>query len=530
MEKMAHLFSFKTPEKIRLGWDSLAIIAIILVGLFLRVYKIKDYIVFLGDEGRDALVVYEILHGNLTLLGPTSSVGGFFLGPIYYYFMTPFLFLFNYDPVGPAIMVVLFGLATIYLVYRLGKEFFGKEAGLIASLLYAISPVVITYSRSSWNPNVFPFFTISSLYILYKAISQSKPRLFVLAGILMGINLQIHYLATFVGAIMFSYVLLADFKLRGGWFAELVKRYLLLFVGFIIGLSPFLAFETRHQFANSQNIIRFVFNSSETGAGNQVFLNIHHVFERLFGGLVLSFPTFNNFAKFEPATIQAWFIASMFLGLVSTIFFMILFLKSRNNKNQFQKYLLIFVWGIVGIGLFGLYKKSIYDYYLGFLFPLPFLLVGLLFSEIITILKKFGVIVVFCLMAILVLINLKFTTIAVPGNQQVNQMKTISDFVLSKTNGAPFNFALITGGNSDHAYRYFFKLVGRDPQVIEHPGIDPGRHTVTDQLMIVCETLPCKPLGNSLWEIAGFGRAEIIGEWDVTVSKVYKLKHYEGEE
>src|SRR3989344_717634 len=117
MEKMAHFFSFKSPEKIRITPEIIAIISILMLGLVLRIYKIKDYIVFLGDEGRDALVVYQILHGDLTLLGPTSSVGGFFLGPIYYYFMAPFLWLWVYEPAGPAVMVVLFGIATIYLVY-----------------------------------------------------------------------------------------------------------------------------------------------------------------------------------------------------------------------------------------------------------------------------------------------------------------------------------------------------------------------------------------------------------------------------
>src|SRR3972149_2089102 len=107
--------------KFNFSRESFFLTLIIALGAFLRLYKIKDYIVFLGDEGRDALVVYNILHGHITLLGPTSSVGGFFLGPIYYYFMAPFLLLSNYDPVGPAIMVVLFGLATIFLVYQVGR-------------------------------------------------------------------------------------------------------------------------------------------------------------------------------------------------------------------------------------------------------------------------------------------------------------------------------------------------------------------------------------------------------------------------
>ena len=528
MEKMAHLFSLKSPEKIRLSGDKLALIAIILLGLFLRIYKIKDYIVFLGDEGRDVLVAYEILHGHLTLLGPTSSVGGFFLGPIYYYFIAPFLWLSRYDPVGPAVMVALFGIATIYLVYVVGRKFFGQRAGLIASLLYAVSPIVIVYSRSSWNPNVFPFFTIASLYTLYKAVSKNKKWLFVFSGILMGINLQVHYLATFVGAVMFFYVLFVDFKPRLSFVVELLKRYLLLFAGFVIGFSPFLAFEARHQFTNTQNIIRFIFTSSDTGVGGQLFGNIQYVFVRLFGGLILSFPTLSNFPKFDPNLIQLWLVVSVFLGLVATIFFLIVFVKKRKDQKEFQKYLLLFFWGLLGIGLFGFYKKSIYDYYLGFLFPLPFLLVGLLFSEITIILKKFGMALVLMFLAVLVFINFKFTPISYPRNHQADQVKMISEFVLSKTNGAPFNFALITGGNSDHAYRYFMRLAGRDPVVIEYPGIDPQRHTVTDQLLVICETSPCQPLGNSLWEIAGFGRAEIVGEWSVSVLRVYKLIHYTG--
>src|SRR6266699_294743 len=102
---------------------------ILILASFLRLYRIQDYMTFLGDEGRDALVAYNILHGHFTLLGPTASVGGFYFGPIYYYFLAPALFLANYNPVGPAIMVALFGIATVFFVYKLGKEFFSPVVG-----------------------------------------------------------------------------------------------------------------------------------------------------------------------------------------------------------------------------------------------------------------------------------------------------------------------------------------------------------------------------------------------------------------
>jgi 4-amino-4-deoxy-L-arabinose transferase-like glycosyltransferase len=137
----------------------LFVLAILLVGSYLRLYRIDEYLTFLGDEGRDVIRVRQMLvEGDLIFLGPTASVGGFFLGPLYYYLMAPFLWLWRYDPVGPAVMVALFGIATIYLVYYFGKKVFHTSVGLTAALLYALSPLTIAYSRSSWKPQCRPFF------------------------------------------------------------------------------------------------------------------------------------------------------------------------------------------------------------------------------------------------------------------------------------------------------------------------------------------------------------------------------------
>lgn len=527
MEKMAHLISLKTSGKIRLTREHLPILSILLIGLFLRIYKIRDYVIFLGDEGRDVLVVYNILHGDLTLLGPTSSVGGFFLGPIYYYFMAPFLWLSKYDPVGPSVMVALFGVATIYLVYKLGSDFFGIKAGLIASFLYAISPIVIIYSRSSWNPNVFPFFTISSLYSLYLAISRNKRWLFILSGLLMGINLQIHYLSSFVGVIMFSYVLFVQFEPTPEWLIKALKRYLYLTIGFIIGFSPFILFEVRHGFLNTQNIIKFIFTSEETGGG-QVGKNILFVFERLFGGLITHLPRPLDFPMFDRSVVQLWIDVSIFLGVFAVGFFLFHFFRNKYNKEEFSKNLLLFLWVFIGIGLFALYKKPIYDYYLGFLFPLPFLLIGMFFSDITEKFRAYGRTIVGILIICLILINFNFSPIVMPRNNQIDQVKGIAHFVLDKTEGRPFNFAIAGAGNSDHAYRYFFKLANQEPVIIKGIIEDPERKSVTDQLFVICEIKPCSPLGESSNDIAGFGRGEIVDEWDVSVIKVYKLEHYSG--
>ena len=514
--------------------QNIFLVLILILAAFLRLYRIEDYMTFLGDEGRDVLVVYNILHGKLTLLGPTSSVGGFFLGPIYYYFMAPFLLLFNCNPVGPAVMVAFIGVATVWLIYKFCKDLFNKRVGLIAALLYAISPLVIAYSRSSWNPNPLPFFSLLSLFTLYKGIVKKSYKLIFASGILLGISMQLHYLATFLAFIMFLYILFTEIVSVRTNFKKtlqiLFKKYLLVLSGFIVGWSPFLAFEIRHGFSDFKNIFNFILHSGDTGATSNFLQTIYDVFFRLFGRLMVAFPPPDQFSKYDNITLNLWIGFILTLGILSSIYLLFNFYKSfKQREENFNKYLLVVLWFFVGIILFGFYKKSIYDYYFSFMFPVPFIMLGLLISfiyenkKIITV----GKVIAVCLFIFLFFVNIQGLPFRYEPNRQLNQMKTIADFVMTKTDAKPFNFALISGGNSDHAYRYFFTVWNHPPVTIEDPAKDLGRKTVTDQLFVVCESpLPCYPLGNSLWEIAGFGRAEVAGHWKVSVVEVYKLVHY----
>lgn len=502
------------------------IILIILLAAFLRLYRISDYMTFLGDEGRDVLVAKGILEGHFTLLGPRSSAGDFFMGPAYYYMITPFLWLFRYDPVGPAVMVALFGIATVFLVYYSGKKFFDQKTALFASALYAVSPLVIIYSHSSWNPNILPFFSLLIMYLLYKAISEDLSwEYYAFIGFLLGIAMQLHYLALFLAIIMFLYIFFGNWiKNKKIETAKIIKQFVQVTAGFIAGISPFLLFELRHGFPNTHTIITFIFGQTlqkgyETHSG--FFSIVSDVFFRLFARFVFNYPFPDRYHNYSPLLLQIWAIV-IIIAILSSI--ILLFFK----KNKLVV-LLFSLWLFFGVLLFGLYKKTIYDYLFTFIFPLPFLLTGNLLSAIYNFrykkIKWIGIFVSMLLFLVLFVYNLSAVPFRYPPNRQKDQTKQIADFVISKTNNKPFNFALLSAGNSDHAYRYFLETAYKKPITIENPAIDPDRKTVTGQLLIVCEDIKCKPLGHPLWEIAGFGRAEIAGEWDVSVVKVYKLIH-----
>ncbi len=499
------------------------LILIILLAAFLRLYRISDYMTFLGDEGRDVLVVKEMLAGNLTLLGPRSSAGDFFMGPAYYYLMTPFLWLFKLDPVGPAVMVALFGIATVFLIYFVGKKFFDEKAGLFAAALYAVSPVVINYSHSSWNPNVLPFFSLLFIYMLYKAIvSKNSWKYFVFSGFLLGIALQLHYLSLFLGVIAAFYIFFGQwYKSKKIHIATTVKGYVQLLAGFIIGFSPFIAFEARHEFLNTKAILTFIFGGTvQTGHESHMtfFQIISDVFFRIFAKLVFFFPSPDRYNLFQPFTLNVFGLAILILAAASVIYIFCM-------KNKLAKLGVIF-WLFLGVLLFGFYKQSIFDYHFAFLFPLPFLLIGNVFSELQTKKNVWIKLSAFVLFAAAFLYSFYGMPFRYEPNRQKDQVRKISEFVLSQAHDKPFNFALITGGNSDHGYRYYFDILGHKPVVIQNDVNDPERKTVTDQLLIVCEDTNCHPVGHGLWEVSGFGRAEVAGVWDVSVVKVYRLVHY----
>jgi 4-amino-4-deoxy-L-arabinose transferase-like glycosyltransferase len=66
------------------------LLVVLVIALFLRLFRINEFMTFLGDEGRDVRIVRDLLtEGNLVFIGPQTSVGNMYLGPLYYYMMLP---------------------------------------------------------------------------------------------------------------------------------------------------------------------------------------------------------------------------------------------------------------------------------------------------------------------------------------------------------------------------------------------------------------------------------------------------------
>ena len=143
--------------RIKNHWNltTLIIIGLMMIGLFLRTYYLgQKKIVFGYDQARDAFVASQIVQGDLKILGPPVSLGGFYHGVFYYYFISLPYYLSHGNPILPIIFISIFNISAIPLVYLIGKKLFNQRVGILASIFYTVSFDLIQYSNWLSNPSL----------------------------------------------------------------------------------------------------------------------------------------------------------------------------------------------------------------------------------------------------------------------------------------------------------------------------------------------------------------------------------------
>ena len=473
---------------------------VIAVSIFFRFWQIRNYVVFLGDEGRDMMVMRKIFtEKRLPFLGPTASVGGFYLGPAYYWMAAPFLWLFRFDPVGPSYFVAALGVGTVWLLYKLLKEPVGFWPAIAASSLYATAPLIVRYARSSWNPNPLPFFALLVVYFLYLGVTKERVIFFLLAGASFGIAIQLHYLAIILLAISGLIVLVNTH------FKKWPIIFILTFLGSLITFSPFLGFEIKNDFPNFKTILEFVTRGTTVGFKTSNLIGL----ASNIGNILLE-----DLTKIQGTLITKVIFWVLTLG---GLFGLAKYWRQKNKKFIFSASLIWFIGGILGLRF---YAGQIFDYYFEFMFVAPFLLLGSVLALAWP--NRFMRLLAVVFLVTTIFFFVSNSLFKHQPNRLIDQTTYVAEFVVEKAGDQPFNFALISDHNSDHAYRYFLEVKAKKPKELEE--------IVTDQLLVVCESQKCAPLGHPIWEIAGFGRAEIAGEWELADIgiKVFKLTHWLG--
>jgi 4-amino-4-deoxy-L-arabinose transferase-like glycosyltransferase len=421
--------------------------------------------------------------------------------------MAPGLLLAAFSPVGPAIEVAVLGIITIWFVWYAGRTWFGETAGLIAAGLYAVSPTVIIYSRSSWNPNIMPFFALLSVYSVWKVWKKKKFNWLPVLGFSFAGVIQSHYLGFLLVPTLFLFWLLTYIRYKSKSF---IQKSLIGFGIFAVLMSPLFFFDIRHNWMNTRAFYTF-FTVRQTTVSIKPWTSVTKIY-----------PIFTDINS-SLLSIKNTDVSKWVTGIIIAAVVFILYRKNIFKKKSWEQsasFLLLISWVLFGLIGLGLYKQQIYDHYYGFLFPAIFLLVGVILQKIYDSKLKILAITIIVAAAVMGLSN---SPLLKTPNNQLQRAENVAKKIEVESSGARFNLGVIAERNYEDGYKYFL-LKDNQPVV----SIDSqSKDTITDQLFVVCELekSKCDPTHNATAAVANFGWSKIESSWEVNGVMVYRLVH-----
>ncbi len=416
----------------------------------------------------------DISQGKFPLLGPTV-LSGQSLGPAFYYLVgIPFI-AGAFDPLWPAVATALLGVFSIYLLWYVAASIAGPTPALFVAALWALSPHIAAADQIIWEPNIIPFFVFGWIACLVNLFRRSHWVFAWLAGVSVGILLQLHYPN---GIFLFLSAVAAGALWIGAKSREdkrLTLHYYIAFALAVLGtLAPFVWYEIAHGFENTLGVVSvFSQTGGSTPLGKRVILaqGLDYT-SRVFGRMI---PLSGSWQSAAAITATA-----------------VVLLVSRNIWAA-----LVGIWLAVGLGAFALYRGVVFDHYLMFLFPAPFIVFVLLLKTLER--QRFLRVAGFVGIVLVLLFRVSAVTKPPAEVADIPRLTQMTREALVLAGGKPFAFALVSSRSfSDLHWRYFFRREGIIPL--------PVGDLSAQQLVVACEKLPCP----SFEELAKAGSMQVI--------------------
>ena len=147
-----------TPIRTR---DLITLFLVLLIAVVLR-FGDAQAVEFYHDEAMVALLAQDMALGeNFPLTGIISSVG--LPNPPQSVYVMALPYLFSDDPLVATMYVAALNVIGVGLVWAIGHRYLGRNAGLVAGLVYALSPWAVLYSRKIWAQDFMTPFVLMAI-------------------------------------------------------------------------------------------------------------------------------------------------------------------------------------------------------------------------------------------------------------------------------------------------------------------------------------------------------------------------------
>jgi 4-amino-4-deoxy-L-arabinose transferase-like glycosyltransferase len=193
---------------------------------------------FKADEARLLAMAYDMAEGELALRGISSSVGfPNFPASVWLYALPVSIWP---HPYAATIFTGLLSTLAVALTYWFVRRYWGISAALSATLLYAVSPWAIIFSRKIWAQNLLPLFVLGWVIAAALAMVERRPRFMWLHLVCLALAVQIHLAA--VALVPATILFLIIFRRNVRWRDVLIGALLAL-----LTMLPFAFYLWRNQ-------------------------------------------------------------------------------------------------------------------------------------------------------------------------------------------------------------------------------------------------------------------------------------------
>lgn len=186
--------------------------------------------------------------------------------------------LFSKSLLGTRLPFIICGTAIILLLYFFVKYTFNLPTALLAAFLLAISQFDVGMTRYA-DPNSFlVFFTLTSLFLFYKAINENKQKLLLLSAVSVGTGFWFKESAASLLVVYF--IFLATHPKYRNWLKNKYIWLSLLLTIALITPNIFLVLSpqnTRSEYLENAIRIGLSFNSSAVYLGELLLLILKHL-------------------------------------------------------------------------------------------------------------------------------------------------------------------------------------------------------------------------------------------------------------
>ncbi len=229
-----------------LKYKKIILVAIIALAFVLRFWHLNSYPALNADEASIGYDAYSLIqtghdqHGNAWPID-FQSFNDYKPG-LYVYLVAPFVATLGLNEWVVRIPNAIISVVSVYVIYLLAKELFGKEKeglALVAALFLAISPWHIQFSRGGWETNTATFLITTGILFFIKCFNSKNLNIkYLISSIFLFVLSMYCYQATRVISPLIGLGLVLIY--RKEVFKNLSKFLVAGIVGFILLVPLFL--------------------------------------------------------------------------------------------------------------------------------------------------------------------------------------------------------------------------------------------------------------------------------------------------